>query len=98
MIKRENARIELSIKDGIAKYGEDKEIIAFMHYPPINKSDLLRGEKTEFIRTLEKYNVHKCYYGHLHGTSHNDAVEGILQNIEYRLVSADYLDFDLLKI
>jgi metallophosphoesterase len=31
LTKREVARLELSIKDGISKYGEDKEIIVFMH-------------------------------------------------------------------
>lgn len=38
MIKRENARLELSIQDGINKFGTDKEMIVFMHYPPINKT------------------------------------------------------------
>lgn len=94
MIKRENARLELSILDGLNKYGHDKEIIAFIHYPPINRNN----EKSEFIKTLEKYNIHRCYYGHLHGKSHNEAIEGIIGSIEYKLISADYLNFDLIKI
>lgn len=98
MIKRENMRIELSIKNGIENYGNDKEIIACMHYPPINKSDLLKGEKTCFMQTFEKFNIKKCYYGHLHGASHNDAVEGNFYNVQYKLVSADYLNFDLIEI
>ena len=98
MIKRENARLELSIKDGLSKYGEDKEIIAFMHYPPINKNDILAKEKTEFVKTFEKYNIHRCYYGHLHGTSHKDAIEGTVNGIDYKLISADYLNFTLQKI
>lgn len=98
MIKRENARLELSIKEGIEKFGQDKKIIAFMHYPPINKSQILKGEKTIFTNTFEKYNIHNCYYGHLHGTSHRDAVEGIINGIEYKLLSADYLNFSLYKI
>ena len=98
MIKRENARLELSIQDGINKYGKDKEIIAFMHYPPINKNDLMNSEKSEFIQTLEKYNIKKCYYGHLHGLAHNDAVEGNVNGIEYKLISADYLNFELMKV
>ena len=98
MIKRENARLELSINDGLNKYGADKEIIAFMHYPPINKGELLNGIKTDFIRTLEKYKVHSCYYRHLHGASHKNAVEGNIQEIKYKLISADYLKFDLEKI
>ena len=98
MIKRENARLELSIQHGINKYGEDKEIIAFMHYPPINKNNILKNEKTEFIKTFDKYNIHRCFYGHLHGTSHKEAIEGNINNIEYKLISADYLNFELLKI
>ena len=98
MIKRENARLELSIQDGIKKYGNNREIIAFLHYPPINKNTIEYGKNTEFIKTLEKYNIHKCYYGHLHGLAHKDAIEGDFQEIEFKLVSADYLNFNLIKI
>ncbi len=98
MIKRENARLELSIQDGLKKYGSDKEIIVFMHYPPINKSDLMGGEKTEFVKTFQKYNIHRCFYGHLHGLSHKEAIEGLVNGIEYKLISADYLNFNLIKL
>ena len=98
LIKRELIRLELSIKDGISKFGNDKEIIAFMHYPPINRNINGITEKTDFVKTLEKYNIHRCYYGHLHGTAHKDAIEGKVQEIEYKLISADYLDFDLIEI
>lgn len=98
MIKRENARLELSIKYGIQEYGKDKEIIAFMHYPPTNRNEIIRGNKTDFINTFEKYGINRCYYGHLHGVSHKDAIEGKVGNIEYHLISSDYLKFDLLKI
>ena len=98
MIKRENARLELSIKDGLNRYGKDKEMIAFMHYPPINKNEIGNRENTEFIKTLKKYDIHRCYYGHLHGLSHKDAIEGLVDGIEYKLISADYLNFNLLKI
>ena len=96
--KRENARLELSIQDGIKKYGADKEIICFMHYPPINKNDIIKKERSIFVNTLEKFNIHKCFYGHLHGISHKDAVEGNIEGIEYKLISADYTKFDLIKI
>ena len=98
MIKRENARLELSIQVGLEKYGSDKEIIVFMHYPPINKSDLMGGEKTEFVKTFQKYNIHRCFYGHLHGLSHKEAIEGLVNGIEYKLISADYLNFNLIKL
>ena len=98
MIKRENARLELSIQDGLKNYGKEREIIAFLHYPPINKSEVARRDRNDFITTMEKYNIYRCYYGHLHGPSHKDAVEGKVGKIEFQLISADYLDFDLVKI
>ena len=98
MIKRECARLELSIQDGINKFGKDKEIIAFMHYPPINKNDVTNSIKSDFVQILEKYKIKKCYYGHLHATAHNDAVEGNVNGVNYTLISADYLNFDLIKI
>ena len=64
MIKREILRFELSIKTGINNYGQNKEIIACFHYPP----------KQEFINILEKYNIKKCIYGHLHGVGATLAV------------------------
>ena len=35
---------------------------------------------------------------YIHGESHKDAVEGHVNGIEYKLISSDYLKFDLLKI
>ena len=98
MIKRECNRLELSILDGINKYGSDREIIVFMHYPPITKTKILSEEEMKFVELMKKYNVKRCYYGHLHGASISDAVEGIIEGIEFKLVSADGLDFKLLKI
>ena len=95
ILNRELLRLELSITDGIKKYGEDKDIIVCMHYPPTNKNFL---EKSEFMKIMQKYNVKKCIYGHLHGESHSEAVEGNIGKIELKLVSADYLNFKLTKI
>ena len=91
-------------KDGIQKYGEnkenlgDKEIIVFMHYPPITKAKVISQQEAEFVELMKKYNVKRCYYGHLHGASIGDAIEGDVQGIEFKLVSADGLKFKLLKI
>ena len=41
LVHRETIRLELSIKDGIEKYGKDKPIIVCMHYPPITTYNLL---------------------------------------------------------
>ena len=98
MINRENERLKLSFKDGIEKYGENKEILVFMHYPPINSKELLGNQYLEFYKTMREYNVKDCYYGHLHGNSHKEAIEGEVGGINFHLISADYLDFKLVKI
>ena len=82
ILNREMQRLELSIQDGISKYG--KEIIVCMHYPPIDA----------FLEIMKKYNVKRCLYGHLHGESHKNAVEGNIDGIEMKCVSADYVNFE----
>ena len=47
---------------------------------------------------MKEYNVKTCLYGHLHDKSHAEAFEGIYQGIEFKLVSCDYLKFELYKI
>ena len=47
---------------------------------------------------LTRYQVQRCYYGHLHGASHRLALQGRRGGVEYRLVSADYLKFRPEKI
>lgn len=98
MINRENQRLKLSIKSAIKQYGTEKEIIAFMHYPPLVNKQLLENKYLEFFKTLKKYDIKRCYYGHLHAKSHADAVIGNVEGIEFNLISADYLNFKLLKI
>ena len=98
LINRELGRLELSLKDGIKKYNEGKEIIVFMHYPPITNNMIYSGAENKFINLMKKYNIKKCYYGHLHGQSIKDAVEGEIQGINFKLVSADSLDFKLIKL
>lgn len=99
LFERELLRLELSLNDGIQKYGEDKEIIVCMHYPPITSYNISEYDiNLKMINLLKKYNVKKCIYGHLHGTSHKDAIEGNISGIDFKLVSSDYLNFELYKI
>lgn len=96
IIKRENIRLELSIQDGIKKYGKEKEIIVCMHYPPFNKHE---EKDMSFIQTMKKYNVRTCIYGHLHGEmAHEEAKQGIIEGIDFKLVSCDYTNFNLVNI
>lgn len=93
--ERELLRLELSLNDGIEKYGKNKEIIVCMHYPPLTNEENLNSN---IINLLKKYNVKKCVYGHLHGASHKEAIEGKISGIDFKLVSSDYLNFNLIKI
>ena len=98
MINRESIRLEISIEDGIQKFGEDKPIIICMHYPPYtnyNKQNLI---DSQFIEIMRKYNVKKCIYGHLHGESIKEAIQGNIKGIDTTLVSADGVNFKLIKI
>lgn len=76
----------------------EKEIIAFMHYPPISLANIVHNETNDFIKILQKYNIKKCYYGHLHSTSIKEAIQGEHFGIDFKLVSCDGLDFKLLKV
>ena len=99
MINRECARLELSLKDAMQKNIDGtKEIIVFIHYPPIVNDNLIQNKESEFIRVMKKYNVKKCYYAHLHSVSIKDAIEGEHFGIQFKLVSADGLDFKLVKV
>ena len=98
IINREFARLETSIKNGLQKANDEKEIIVFMHYPPITNNMSLNENEAKFIELMKKYNVKKCFYGHLHGTSIKEAFEGEYEGIQFKLVSADALDFKLYKI
>lgn len=84
VFKRELLRLEASLKSA----GELQKIV-FLHYPPRYKGYTC----PEILELLEKYDVRQCYYGHLHGASHGLAMEGIWDGVDFRLVSADKLNF-----
>jgi len=91
--RREVERLKISLNDAVNKYGKEKDIIVCMHYPPIKKN-----ENSEFLNIMVQYNVKKCIYGHLHGTSQSEVIEGIISGIEFKMVSCDYTEFKLIKI
>lgn len=84
VFRRELIRLETSLQSA----GELPKI-AFLHYPPKYKG----YECPEILELLRKYEVRRCFYGHLHGASHSLALEGQWDGLEYKLVSADKMDF-----
>lgn len=93
ILNRELLRLELSLKEGMIKYGEDKKIIVLMHYPPF----LENVNNINFIELMNKYNVEYCIYGHIHGKQDEEKEYVENSNIKFKLVSCDFLNFKLLK-
>ena len=84
VFKRELLRLEASLQSA-----GDLPKIVFLHYPPRYKG----YECPEILELLQKYEVRKCYYGHLHGASHGLAQEGMWDGVNFKLLSADRLNF-----
>ena len=84
VFKRELIRLEASLKAA----GEKPKLV-FLHYPPRYKG----YECREILDLLQKYEVRRCFYGHLHGGSHKLAMEGLWDGVEFKLVAADYIGF-----
>ena len=89
VFKRELIRLETSLKAA----GELPKIV-FLHYPPRYKGYTCN----EILDLFHHYGVRQCFYGHLHGASHGLAMEGLWDGIEYRLLSADKLNFPPYRI
>ena len=89
VFQRELIRLEASLKAA----GE-KEKLCFLHYPPLYQGYTC----PEIIELLERYQVRRCFYGHLHGGSHRLAIEGVRNGVDYRLVAADFVRFAPVKI
>jgi len=89
VFKRELLRLEASLKAA----GELPKMV-FLHYPPRYKG----YQCPEILKLLEQYRVSRCFYGHLHGASHGLAMEGLWDGVDFRLVSADKLNFQPFKV
>jgi uncharacterized protein len=91
IFQRELTRLETSLKALSQKEGVR---IAMTHYPPIGGD--LKESQTSAL--LEKYHVNICVFGHLHNVKKEIPLFGKKNEISYYLTSADYLDFNPLKI
>ena len=93
--ERECIRLKLSLNAAV-NGGYEKNMIVMLHYPPMND----KHEESGFTDIIKEYNgVNTVIYGHLHGRESIDGrFEGMLNGAEYRLVSADYLNFTPVKI
>lgn len=87
---RELGRLEMSLKS----MPEASLRIAMTHYPPISAT----LEDSRASALLEKYHIDICVFGHLHNVKKEMPLFGKKRGIDYRLTSADYLDFVPIQI
>ena len=95
--RREAIRLEASIKkakeDACKKGVEGAPLVVFLHYPPFSAA----GGRNTFWDILDKYNVSKVYYGHLHGASCGTKKPAEM-SFPTECVSADHLRFVPVKL
>lgn len=90
LMAREAGRLRMSLQ--AAEATERK--VAFLHYPPVYPG----ASAQELLEVLKAFDVKECYYGHLHGKSIRFAVQGDVDGIRYKLISADGLGFCPYKV
>ena len=89
VFRRELIRLETSLQAA-----GDMPKLVFLHYPPRYKG----YECSEILELLKRYDVRRCFYGHLHGGSHGLAIEGVWDGIDFKLVASDRLNFQPYQI
>lgn len=95
IVAREAIRLELSLNEAaklrsemLEKDGVEREILVFLHFPP----DFRGYTCKEIVSVLKKFNIRRCYYGHIHGV-YDVPISEVSDGIRYTLTSADFLDF-----
>lgn len=87
---RELIRLRIGLEQAkeIKEKSPQKEIIVFSHFPVV----WAEFKNQAMIDLLSEYGIKRCFFGHIHGSY---ALPGLLKsdNIEFRLISADYLEF-----
>lgn len=86
VLLREAGRLRASIQAAKQLGGEP---VVFLHYPPRSRTQVCQ----EMDQVLREEGILRCYYGHLHGPAARDAVNGMQDGIDYRLISSDFLQF-----
>ena len=70
------------------------QAMLLLHYPPVYGTSC----NYEMLEVLHKYNIKWCFYGHIHGSGSDYAINGCRDGINYRLVASDFLQFDPMNI
>lgn len=90
LINRESLRLRMSLNEALKlqKDHPEKEIVAFLHFPPYWNGK----ESGDLCSILAEYGVRRVYFGHIHG-SYTIPPMFEYNGIMMTIVSADYLEF-----
>lgn len=91
VLKREVQRLETSVT---MAESQGLEPLVFLHYPPVYGNTC----NYDILEVLYRHKIKRCYYGHLHGSSHRYAINGERDGVNFQLISGDFLQFRPLKI
>ena len=86
VLLREAGRLRTSIQ---AAKATGFRPVVFLHYPPRYADQTC----DEILAVLQEEGITDCYYGHVHSNGIRLAVQGEIDGIRYRLISADALHF-----
>lgn len=88
MFKGKLERLRYSFE--AAKAAGYEKFIMFLHYPPTSIGEM----ESPFTLMAQEYGAEKVIYSHCHGEQrYDDSFKGLVNGIEYKLVSGDYLNF-----
>ena len=86
--ERETERLRASFE--AAKNAGYQKFLMFLHYPPTSIGEM----ESPFTEMAEEYEAEMVIYSHCHGRDRfDDSIKGVMNGIEYKLVSSDYLQF-----
>ncbi len=90
LINRESLRLKASLASAeeLKKHSPDKEIVAFLHFPPFWNNK----ESGNLCDILLEHGVRRVYFGHIHG-NYTVPSQYEYKGIVMTIVSADYLEF-----
>ncbi|MCL2814894.1 MAG: metallophosphoesterase [Oscillospiraceae bacterium] len=95
ILNREVGRLDMSLcaAKKIGAENESGEAVAFIHYPPVYGDYAC----AEIVELLQREKIKRCYFGHIHNVNAGK-IKKTYKNINFELISADYLKFTPLKI
>ena len=89
ILNREKIHLKMSLDEAkVLQEKSYKEILVFFHFPPI-WGDF---KCEEILNILTEYNISHAYFGHIHG-SYNHSSYFEYNGIQFKMISADFIDF-----